>query len=616
MAALLAVVVAVLLLLSCSKKSTDNNDNAQDEWTIMMYGAGNNNLDGQNNNTSYIVQDVQDMEKVGSQAGMNIIAMVSSLRLAGGAKYYKIELHPSENPDQISSPVLENKGTKDMSDPATLVEFMNYCKEHYPANRYLLLLDDHGAGWPGSCSDDLGGAGSLLTMTELKNAIAQSTIGHVDIVTFHACLMAMTEVAYELKGVANYLTACQFTMPMENVLGSDLWLAWIRDNQSASSQEVATHIVQSVIQRAIYKQKTTHYAAIKLSELTNLGAKVGTLSNILSTEGAQHWNEVVDAWTHTNTTQYDNPAYCDLKQYVNLLKQEPSLQNINLVVAACDSVNAAVNAAVPYTEATFQNGDPVVTRGGLNIHFPRNLQEFDSANYVHLDFHGTNWQSFLSHFVREAGAGDPVGRCCYNNNTQCGVGTQAECNAVSGTWTQGVDCSGQNPCGGGGDPTGRCCYNNNQNCGVGTQAECNAVSGQWTQGLDCNTPCQQGGSCPTVCEQAQLISLGQTVNCTFPANVDNHFFAVPVNNANYRFQLCGFSDPNDFDLYLIPDCSSNPFPDPCRGIAVGCEDFVCGVQGQGNLGVIVNRYAGSGSYQLLVTQAEPPLREPSFTVSH
>jgi hypothetical protein len=611
--ALVTLLAVLAVLVSCSKDSTSPK-NTTPEWTVIMYGAGNNNLDGANANTSYIVQDAQDMEKVGSQNGMNIVAMISSLRLAGGAKYYKIGHFPNENPGVLSSEVLENKGSKDMSDQATLVEFLNYAKAHFPAQHYLLLIDDHGAGWPGSCTDDLGGQNSILTMTELRNAISSSTIGHVDMVVFHACLMSMAEVAYELKGVADYMTASQFTMPMENVLAADLWLSWLKDHLGSSPGELAVQIAQDVIQRAEFKQKTTHYAVVKLSEMTALGAKIGNLAGVLTTEGGQHWNEVVHAWGTTNTTQLDDPKYCDLRQFASHLQGETNLGQNNLIRAATDSVIAAINRAVPFTNAYFYGSDPVVTRGGVNIHFPRSLQEFDSANYVRLDFRATNWHSFLSAFVRNAGGGEePVGRCCYGNN-QCANSTQAVCATVSGNWTQGLNCTA-NPCGGG-DPTGRCCYGNNQ-CGIGTQAECAAVSGTWTQGANCEgNPCGGGTqTCPTACANATAIALGTPVTtCQFTAIGQQHWFTIPVSSPHsYRFQLNGFPQGADYDLYTFLQCSDFPnTPFGCSSDQVGPEDFNCQINsGSGNLLVCVNAYQGTaGGYALLITQvAEPGLSD-------
>ncbi|MBU0690564.1 hypothetical protein KKC97_10225 [bacterium] len=564
----IAVFAVLFFGISCDK-SDDGGDNNQTQWTIMMYGAGNNNLDVSNNNTSFIIQDVQDMEKVGSTSGMEIIAMVASERTGGRAKYYHIEQHLNENPDQISSPMLEDKGTKDMSDPATLKEFINYCAEHYPAQKYLLIVDDHGAGWPGSCSDELNGGGGMLTMPELKTAISTSSIQHVDIVCFHACLMAMVEVAYELREVADYMTACQFTMPMQNVLGADLWLEWIKNNTGASAYDVAHKIAEKVSEAAQNKQKTTHYAMIKLSHMSDLGAKIGQLGNVLVTEAAEHWGEVQHAWGETHFTQYDNIAYVDLREFTNKLNAEPTLSTINLINNAASDVRNLLNSdgAVPYTNVYVKPGDPNVPRGGLNIHFPFNMQDFDSTNYVTLSFRQTNWHAFLSTFLQS-------------------MGQQPE--------------------------TGRCCYNNNQSCAVTTQAECANLGGNWTAGIDCNTPCPGGtGDCPTTCATAAAITLGQTIsNCQFVSGEgEQHWFSIVLNPGAYRFQL---DVPNnaDFDVYTFLQCADFPnSPTDCYGEndpGVD-EDFTCNITGGSlQLYVLIYNWGGTGAYAFLISQAAEP----------
>ena len=342
----------------------------------MLYGAGNNDLDQANNGTSYIVQDVQDMEKVGSVDGVNMIAMVSRYGGGGNARYYKVELHPNENPGQISSPELENLGTRDMSDPQTLRNFINYCKANYPADRYQLIIDDHGAGWPGSCSDDLSGAGGLLTLPETREAISSSELQRVDILTWHACLMGMTEVAYELRSVCEYMTGCQFVMPMENILGADIWLGWLVNNQNATNDAFSRKIVQSVVERAQFKQKTTHYAMFKMSEMQGLGAALGTFGNTLVQEGGAHWGEVLNAWNSTHATSLDNPKYVDIREFTNQIQAQPTLATINLINSNAVAVRNALNAAVPFTDTYFQSPTQPVPRGGLNVYIPWQLAQF------------------------------------------------------------------------------------------------------------------------------------------------------------------------------------------------------------------------------------------------
>ena len=252
----------------------------------------------------------------------------------------------------------------------------------------------------------------------------------------------------------------------------------------------------------------------------------------------------------------------DLREFANKIMNEPTLSTINLVRNAAQDIINGVNAAVPYTACYFYPPDQTVPRGGLNIHFPSQLQVFDSTNYVTLKFRATNWHSFLSTFLRAGGSTlRPSGRCCYNNNTQCAVSTQAECAGVSGNWTQGIDC---------------------------------------------NTPCPQGTTCPTACAQAAQISVGQTISqCTFTAQATENWFYVTLNPGTFRFQLGNFPQGADYDCYTYLQCSDYPNnPTTCSGDAEGPEDFNCTVQNSAvQVLVRIRAYQGPyGGYTFLILQ--------------
>lgn len=109
----LMTVTCLLLASHCGKKGTEPGSKTR-LWTIMGYFDGNNNLDVSQAGTSYIIGDVQEMEKVGSSDAVTAVTMVSSLKTGGNSNYYLIEKHSAELPDKISSKKLKDLGTKDM----------------------------------------------------------------------------------------------------------------------------------------------------------------------------------------------------------------------------------------------------------------------------------------------------------------------------------------------------------------------------------------------------------------------------------------------------------------------------------------------------------------------
>jgi len=420
--------VVSLVFIGCGKTK-------KAKWTILAYMDGNNNLDISLNGNSYCIADAQEMEKIGSTDDVQIMVMIGSLKTGGNCKYYYIEKFENEMPDSISSKVIENLGTKDMSDKTTLQNFIRAGMENYPAEHYMLIIDDHGGGWRGSCSDEQNGAGDLMTMPDMR--LALDTI-HFDVIVFHACLMSMVEVAYELKDNADYMIASQFTMPMQSILGSEQWLAYLTANPNTTPLEISKKIVEAVYATANNKQKQAHMAVTDLTKMTALASKISNLGNMLVTETGDNWNEVLDAFNSTHYTQWDDPAFCDLREFCKKVLQEPNLQNINLIKNAAQEVIDGINEAVPMTMTNVSG----LTRGGLNIHFPHNTELFDSTKYVACQFRSTNWHAFLSKFISSTGGGGGTGTLVVNSTP---TGATVWLNGSNTNYTTNVTFTNVNP---------------------------------------------------------------------------------------------------------------------------------------------------------------------------
>ncbi len=394
-AAAATVLSVIVFAVSGCKKNEP-----QPKWTIIAYLDGNNNLDYSNNGASYVIEDAQSLEKVGSTDEVNIIAAVGALKTGGVVRYYHIEHYDNELPDSLSSTVLRTLGTTDMSDYRTLQDFIKYAVANYPADHYMLLLDDHGGGWRGCCLDEQNGGGRMMSLNSLKEALQGANV-HFDLIVFHACLMGQAEVAYQLKDFTDYVVASEFSMPMQSVLNAPEWLGALTSNPDMTAGDLASRIVQAVYNAGRSLGKVVHMAAVKTSEMDRLAAKIGNLGSRISDNAGNHWNEVVDAWGHTHYTQYDDPTFVDLREFAVNLKQEPNIGNNPSIAAAADSIIEAMNDAVTIT----MTNAPGLTRGGLTIYLPSNRQDFDSTNYARIDFTSTHWINFISQFIQHAGGG-------------------------------------------------------------------------------------------------------------------------------------------------------------------------------------------------------------------
>ncbi|MCD4731956.1 MAG: hypothetical protein K8R74_15225, partial [Bacteroidales bacterium] len=103
--------------------------------------------------------------------------------------------------------LLEEMGEVNMGDGNTLRNFIQYAKENYPAEHYLISAYDHGMCWAGACEDGTSN-GDRITLDEFNKALI--TTGGSDIFCFTGpCVMGNIEAMYELKDCVDVYIASE-----------------------------------------------------------------------------------------------------------------------------------------------------------------------------------------------------------------------------------------------------------------------------------------------------------------------------------------------------------------------------------------------------------------------
>ena len=166
------------------------------EWTILVYADADDDVLEQD-----IWFDVNEMELVGSTPQMNIVVQLDRAEgsFDGDGNWTETRrLYVTNDSDltTITSPIVENIGEVDMGNPQTLVDFLSWGIQKYPAKKYAVILSDHGAGWTIGWTDQASNSG--MKMSQITEAIrqVQSNMGDrkFEVIGFDACLMAMVEV--------------------------------------------------------------------------------------------------------------------------------------------------------------------------------------------------------------------------------------------------------------------------------------------------------------------------------------------------------------------------------------------------------------------------------------
>ncbi|HMB23813.1 MAG TPA: clostripain-related cysteine peptidase, partial [Anaerolineales bacterium] len=231
-------------------------------WTVMLYQDADDKILEKD-----IFVDLNEAERAGSSDRVKIVAQID--RFAGayqgdgnwtGARRYYVTQDNDLN--AINSEVVQELGEVDMADGQSLVDFVQWSAANYPADHYVLILSDHGMGWPGGWSDpDPGGSdpgrsplasrlGANIYLNELDEALAQSRqaagIDKFEIVGMDACLMAQLEIMAALQPHARYAVASEETEPALGWAYAS-FLGDLVTNPEMDAAQLSKLIVQSYI---------------------------------------------------------------------------------------------------------------------------------------------------------------------------------------------------------------------------------------------------------------------------------------------------------------------------------------------------------------------------------
>ena len=389
------------------------------EWTFMVYLDGDNNLEGAG------VDDINEMETVGSTDDVNIVV-----------QFDRIEGYDASNGDwhdtrrgmiikDSTSQIVSNLvsiGEKNMGDPDVLREFVSWGMSNFPANHYLLVFWNHGDGWhtrieqyqqelqmvnekilregpslklqqenfllskkiaeatKAICWDDTDG-GDALTIAECRQAL-EGVNNKVDIIGFDACLMAMVEVAQEIEGVGNIMVASEQLEP-DDGWPYDLILADLVANPSRSPTQLSQMVVSSY--GYSYGGEETQ-SAILLSKIPILSGQIDSLASILLSETTD-WETIQEA--RNAASYFYEPDYRDLKGFLDGLIV--SAENETIKDAAIQTRTALLNAVIENHSGPNEEANGLsIQLIGLGGDFPYGYNESSL-----LFAKATRWDEFL-----------------------------------------------------------------------------------------------------------------------------------------------------------------------------------------------------------------------------
>ncbi len=203
---ILSMLCVITLLLAGVAIIICLDDNKIESRTIMVYMSGSN----LETDSGIATADLESI--VPSSVDLNTTNVV--VYTGGTQKWHNNYASSTENSIlKLTSDgfvKVQSDAQVNMGDASTFQTFLNYAYQNYKADRYDLIIYDHGLGALGSIVDDF--KEDYLFLNEMKEALSNSPFNKdnkLETVLFRTCLNATSEVASVYKDYAKYMIASE-----------------------------------------------------------------------------------------------------------------------------------------------------------------------------------------------------------------------------------------------------------------------------------------------------------------------------------------------------------------------------------------------------------------------
>ena len=335
-----------------------------DQVTVMVYICGTD-LESRSGMAS---RDLSEMAKATLSDRLNVVVCT------GGCKQWQVRGISTQNNEiwELKDGGLNrtgaDAGSGSMTDPNTLLSFIRYAAENYPANRYELILWDHGGGSiSGYGYDEKYQRSGSMSLASLSSALKASGL-KFDFIGFDACLMATVENAAMLSAYADYMIASEETEPGVGWYYTN-WLTTLAANTSTPTLDIGKIIVDDFVSycsRNCAGQPTT-LSLVDLAELgQTLPADMKAFSTELKGRIADDYQSVSTARGYSK--EFASSTKIDQIDFIDFAGRIGSEEG--------DALVETLRSAVKYN----RTGSGVTNAYGLSVYFPlKKLSTVDKA---------------------------------------------------------------------------------------------------------------------------------------------------------------------------------------------------------------------------------------------
>lgn len=287
-----------------------------------------------------------------------------------------------------------------MSEPETLTDFIVWTKKNYPADRYMLVLWDHGGGFASGYGVDVLNerADNEMTMlaSEIIRAIKDAGV-KFDLIGFDACLMQNIEYANALEPYADYYLASEETEPGTGWFYT-AGFGKLAEDPALGTEEFGKSMISSYdqSQRAMGDGKPDPKCTLSLVDLTLVKPAYKQLKGLYK----KATEEIADnhavyanmSAARSGSYQFADEEQVDMVSYLTNLKKADYKQQV-MSDDKLDRIARTAKVCVVY-----RNSDSADGINGLAIDFP--YKDLSMYSYEYEELKAVNYKTERNFFDR------------------------------------------------------------------------------------------------------------------------------------------------------------------------------------------------------------------------
>lgn len=348
-------------------------------WTVMVYMSGDNDLE------RWVVRDLeQELAAVGSTDAVQVVALADRGpgRDRSRGNWTGVQLfHVTKGMRAEPANAAAGWGERNLGNPQTLIDFVDWTRANYPAEKYALVFWGHGWSWHKGYSMHDWTSNDALEAGELRRAFDR--LGRFDVVAYDACNVGAIETQALWRDNAAAIAHSQEWVDVTG-MEYDRVLAALNADPAMPPDELAVAFARSApddIERT--------WSAVALDGRWDALERAVDAWSLALLAGLPEHEAAYDRALKQTQRFADAPMDRDLADLAAAIAAEVD-------DPAIDAAGAAVVAAVDAAVLTEWHRADYEGANGITIFVPRHAKGRAFGVYRNLGFaENTHWDEFL-----------------------------------------------------------------------------------------------------------------------------------------------------------------------------------------------------------------------------